>query len=98
MKKKKGFRVVSVLSFSSAGIAPSVAGFTPLSLSSKNGLLVHINEAYMGNHFESLSLTGQGSFWNTVSEFFAQQIRKILSQSVFTSQTEHIGRIWTYPP
>jgi len=24
--------------------------------------LVHINEAYMGNHFESLSLTGQGSF------------------------------------
>ena len=61
-EEKKGFRVVSVLSFSSAGIAPSVAGFTPLSLSSKNGLLVHINEAYMGNHFESLSLTGQGSF------------------------------------
>mgnify|MGYP003529983494 CR=1 FL=1 len=77
---------------------PDTAGLTPLSLSSKNGLLVHINEAYMGNHFESLSLTGQGSFWNTVSEFFAQQIRKILSQSVFTSQTEHIGRIWTMPP
>ena len=97
-EEKKGFRVVSVLSFSLAGIAPSVAGFTPLSLSSKNGLLVHINEAYMGNHFEILSLTGQGSFWNTVSEFFAQQIRKILSQSVFTSQTEHIGRIWTLSP
>jgi len=62
MKGKKGFPVVSVLSFSLAEVAPKVAGVPPLSLSSKNWLLVHINEAYMGNHFESLSPTGQGSF------------------------------------
>jgi len=61
-EEKKRFSCSQCAFFLLAGIAPSVAGFTPLSLSSKNGLLVHINEAYMGNHFESLSLTGQGSF------------------------------------